>query len=303
MTEPSRPPDLPIAEFLVWMERPDGSAPYSAHTIRAYRRALERFAVFFEAIEGESAAEISPLVIRQYRAHLAATLAASSVNQALRALSAFLDYCWGEGEVQGNAVIQLTETDRTRRRGGRSPERLPEVLYYAEERRLRALLDDPQGDTPKRWRDVALCGLILDTGLRASEVCAVSVGDWEAARRSGQLRLMGKGRRERIVRPLTDWQEVVDEALIRRGEPLEAEAPLLTSMRAGRALTPASVYRIVTTTLAAAGVEGKRQHGPHLLRHTAASRMLAAGVNLRVVQDTLGHRSLQTTERYLHLLE
>ena len=294
--------DTLIPAFIEWLKNPEEGEPYGQHTIRAYNRTVCQFLAFFEENGGKRINEAGVIVIRQYRANRLQSVGQTTIGQELCALSAFFDFCQVEGLVEGNPVDQMKAEANRRRRGGRKPATLPEVVYPSERERILDLLaTQPERRTIYR---VALCGFLMDTGLRASEVIGVRVRDWQQVRdpANGTLRVIGKGRRERVFRPLDTYAAIVDDYL--EAFPPDDNADcLFRSMRCARPLTAGTVYQLVSGVLADAGIAGKRQSGPHLLRHTAASRLLAEGRSLVVVQQALGHSSLQTTQRYLHLVE
>lgn len=171
---------------------------------------------------------------------------------------------------------------------------LPDFLYIDE---MLALLAKPDTSTPVGLRDQALLELLYGTGLRVAECAALSLADLTSAQ--GTLRVLGKGRRERIVL----YGEHADRALLAylhgaRGRyALPGETALFVNQR-GTRLTDRSIRRIVH--MYAAQVDTGKHVSPHTLRHTFATHLLEGGADLRVVQELLGHRSLSTTQMYTH---
>ncbi|MFI5957225.1 tyrosine-type recombinase/integrase [Cryptosporangium sp. NPDC051539] len=148
-------------------------------------------------------------------------------------------------------------------------------------------------------RDSLVLELLYATGVRVSELCGLDVDDTDRERRL--LRVLGKGGRERSVpygvpaeRVLGDWLE--------HGRPLLATPrsgpALLLGVRGGR-LDPRTARQIVHDRLRE--VPGAPDLGPHGLRHTAATHLLAGGADLRTVQELLGHATLATTQIYTHV--
>lgn len=292
--------------FAALLKNPDGGYPYASHTHRAYNRAVRDFLRFFDSVGGETLCEVNGLTIRQFARHRLQSVSQKTLNQQLIGLRGFFDFLWVEGVIDTNPVTTYRlnqnpiNSNGSRQKGGRPPVRLPEVLYSDERCRVTDLLGCDH--SPRRIRDVALFGFILDTGLRADELTRVQVRDWVRAGVDGArvFRVIGKGDQERIVHSLDGYGDYIADYLERC--PAGDDQPLFRSQRKNRPLTASSIYRIVDDLLNRASITDKRQHGPHLLRHTAASLMVKAGWNLRAVQATLGHRSIQTTEHYLHLL-
>lgn len=165
---------------------------------------------------------------------------------------------------------------------------------------LAKLLQRPAAPSPAAYRDRAILALLAGLGLRAGEVAALELDDlnW----RAGQLRLRaGKCRRERVL-PLP--QEVGDALAeyLRHGRPPYRDRQVFVTLTdPPRPFLAAAVTALVRRHLVRAGIPLGRLTGAHMLRHTAASRMVNAGANFKEVADVLGHRSLQTTGIYAKL--
>ena len=152
---------------------------------------------------------------------------------------------------------------------------------------------------PLGTRDRALLELLYGTGLRVSELVALKLDDVDLAAR--QVRTVGKGRKERIV-PFGRAAGDAVKAWLRERTAMRPSAGdatfLFLNARAGR-LTDRSVRRHPRPRRSAAGVP--RHASPHDLRHSFATHLLAAGADLRSIQELLGHASLSTTQKYTHL--
>ncbi|WP_352231897.1 tyrosine recombinase XerC [Microtetraspora sp. NBRC 16547] len=158
----------------------------------------------------------------------------------------------------------------------------------------------PQGSGgPKELRDTAMLELLYATGMRVGELCGLDVDDVDRDRNT--IRVLGKGRKERIVPFGLPALRTLDAWCV-RGRPLwirEGTGPaLFLGVRGGR-IDQGTVRRVVHTRLAE--VEGAPDMGPHGLRHTAATHLLEGGADLRSVQEMLGHASLATTQIYTHV--
>jgi integrase/recombinase XerD len=174
------------------------------------------------------------------------------------------------------------------------------LVEYLDAGEIRALLDAPDRNTPDGRRDRALLLALFNTGARVQEILDVRPFDLQLVR-PFQVRLRGKGRKERMC-PL--WPQTVDSLralLSEHGTELTATLPLFRNHR-GEPLTRfgvryllrkyAAEARCAVPTLAA-----KRVH-PHVLRHTTAVHLLQAGVDLVTISHWLGHASVETTNRY-----
>lgn len=177
-----------------------------------------------------------------------------------------------------------------------APRPTPALPTIVVREQLDSLLDEEWGDDPWALLDRAVCEVLYGAGLRVSELCGldqVSV-DWSQR----LLRVMGKGRKERLV-PLHDrgfdavrlWLEDGRDDVVTAESPPEA----LFLNRRGRRLGPRDVRRILERRVARGHVY------PHALRHTYATHLLEGGADLRVVQELLGHESLTTTQLYTHV--
>ncbi len=169
----------------------------------------------------------------------------------------------------------------------------PRVLTEAEYGRLRAAAaSDSRGQ--------AIIELFLQTGIRLSEAATLSVENValpdDELPGIGSLRVHGKGRKERTVTLNSRACGALSGYLATREHVVEG-APLFLSRRGSR-LTPRSIQRIVRQLMSAAGIAGA---SVHTLRHTFATHSVRKGTSLRVVQEALGHSSLQTTSRYVSL--
>ncbi len=157
-----------------------------------------------------------------------------------------------------------------------------------------ALLDHVDGSN--RERDYCILTLFLNCGLRISELVGLDMGDV----RGDQLRVLGKGNKERIlylndacIRAIQDWLEA-------REHLASTDPNALFITRSHKRITRAAVHKLVKKHLAAAGLDS-RQYSSHKLRHTAATLMLQNGVDVRALQEVLGHDHLNTTQIYTHV--
>lgn len=171
------------------------------------------------------------------------------------------------------------------------PKSLPSYLTLEESRRLLAAVDGRN-----RTRDYCILTLFLNCGLRISEMVNLNLTDI----RADHLLVHGKGNKERIVylnisciNALNNW---LDER--KNIQTTEEKAVFLSSRR--QRISVDSVQLMVKNTLLRAGLDADRI-SPHKLRHTAATLMLQSGVDVRTLQEVLGHENLNTTQIYTHL--
>ena len=166
--------------------------------------------------------------------------------------------------------------------------------YLTEDEALRLL--DGCGTCKTGLRDRAILTLFLSCGLRVSELCGLDLRDVGA----DFVRVRGKGNKERVVFFGEDCRYALDKWLNVREAPEgeDAEALFVSNYRAR--ISVRSVQAMVDRRLEDAGLD-HTLYSPHKLRHTAATMMLKAGVDTRVLQEVLGHASLNTTQIYTHV--
>lgn len=151
-------------------------------------------------------------------------------------------------------------------------------------------------DGPNRERDYCILTLFLNCGLRISELVGLNLSDI----RGDQLRVLGKGNKERIVFLNDACQQAVSDWLAARGSQGIIDKNALFITRRHTRMTTDAVHYMVKKRLAAAGLDAS-QYSSHKLRHTAATLMLQNGVDVRTLQEVLGHEHLNTTQIYTHV--
>jgi integrase/recombinase XerC len=257
----------------------------SEHTRRAYRQDLEAFRLFLrdelkwpeEGLLGR----IDNLVLRRYLAALHKQNKKSTIGRKLAALRTFFRYLVREGVLRFNPG-ELVATPKQEKY-------LPRTLTVDESF---ALMEQGKGAGLLSGRDRAIVETLYSCGLRVSELTGLNVGSVDL--REGLVRVLGKGRKERIVPIGRKAREVLEEYLAARGNPADEE-PLFLNHRGGR-LTPRSVERNLKVQLLKAGI--LKDATPHALRHSFATHLLDGGADLRAIQELLGHASLSTTQKY-----
>jgi integrase/recombinase XerC len=152
-----------------------------------------------------------------------------------------------------------------------------------------------KGSNEKDLRDQAILELLYSSGLRVSELVGLN---WNQLDQDlGIVRVLGKGRKERIVPVGIKAVEALKAYLEERGK-VEGGDPLFINPMGGR-LTARSVGRVIKKYSRYSGIY--RKISPHSLRHTFATHLLDSGADIREIQEMLGHSSLSTTQRYTHL--
>ncbi|HTO53730.1 MAG TPA: tyrosine-type recombinase/integrase [Myxococcota bacterium] len=259
----------------------------SPHTLRAYLGEAQKLAASPWCARAGGLDRIDALALRAYLAEFHRTHKASTRNRRLAALRAFFRFRVKTGARAKDPSEGLPGPKRERR--------LPSPLS-AEDCEKLVESDDPERAPTLALRDRALFEILYGTGLRVGELASLRVRDWDRDRR--ELRVAGKGNKERIV-PVPGAARAALEAWLetRPAAGLLARA-LFTNARGG-ALGERGVRVILRRRLAVAGIA--RHASPHTLRHSFATHLLDADVDLRAIQELLGHERLSTTQRYTHV--
>lgn len=204
--------------------------------------------------------------------------AGSSMARALVALRVFCRFLQREGVLKEDICSSLEHPSVW--------QRIPDVLSFEEMQQLLSSAEEP--------RDRAIFYLLYACGLRVSELCGLNlqdVGDTE-------VRVKGKGGKERIVPIAKAAISAIDAYLLTRGK--EKEQPLFLGEK-GKRLRRESVWALVKAHAKKAGIA--KRISPHTFRHSFATHLLERGADLRIIQELLGHASIATTDRYTHIAD
>ena len=149
---------------------------------------------------------------------------------------------------------------------------------------------------PNEKRDYAILMLFLNCGIRRSELVGLNISDVYEDR----IRVIGKGNKERIVYFGAACRKAIDAYLVERHKKVLSDNRALFGSRDGNRISVTAVHRLVKKHMLAAGLDAT-QFSAHKLRHTAATMMLSGGVDVKTVQEVLGHENLNTTQIYTHI--
>ena len=272
-------------EYLEYLR---GECHLADNTIVSYGRDMQRF-VAWAGVRDLATMTISEL--SDYVATLQqANLAPASVSRNVVAVRTFFRFLQLEGIVVDNPV-ELIATQKMW-------QRMPSVLTT---RQVDAFLSAVK-KSDKYWaRDRAMLEVLYATGCRASEVCNLRVRDLRLDQR--HLQCEGKGGKQRMV-PIGDKAIAAIELYTEKqrgvlaAKAIHPPEPLFLS-RSGKRLDRIQLWRMVKHYAMRAGIDSKIS--PHSLRHSFATHLLAGGADLRLVQEMLGHASIQTTQIYTHV--
>jgi integrase/recombinase XerC len=276
-------------------------AAQSPATRRAYRADIEAFADWAARGGRSGPAEVDRVLLRRYLAYLATRrYARATVARKAAALRSYFAWQRRRGVVDADPACRLSAP------GGGS--RLPRVLDRAELEKMlnRPLAASPSSPVPPRSdtearasalaaRDDALLELLYGSGLRVAELCGLDTGDIDVGART--VSVTGKGGRHRrlpmharCARTVGEWLRIGRPVLVTDVSPPRAA---FLNQRGAR-MGARDVRRVLDR-------RSPVPTHPHALRHSFATHLLDGGADLRVVQELLGHASLQTTQVYTHV--
>lgn len=261
----------------------------SDHSKRAYRRALADFLTWYD---GAGRPGLSKATVNKYRAHMVeAGASPATVNQALTAIRRLAVEAADNGLLDPTTAAAVGRVKGVKQSGRRAGK-------WLDRDQAQRLLTTPDTSTLKGLRDRALLAVLLGGGLRRFEAAALTFEHIQ--QRDGRwviVDLIGKRRRVRSV-PIPSWTKAAVDAWAaaagldggRVFRPVNKGGQL-----AGDGLTPQAIYAVVSEHVTAAGLDA----AAHDLRRTFAKLAHKGGAGLDQIQLTLGHASIQTTERYL----
>ncbi|MDB4933065.1 MAG: Tyrosine recombinase XerC [Labilithrix sp.] len=309
------------SQFLVHLTDERRASP---NTVSAYGRDLDALLAFVDSradslpsrrprrdtpLRGAqvAAATLDLFLLRAWLGELARTCKPSSVARKIASVRAFGRWMKRQGHARINAAEQL-----------KSPKVRRELPTFLSAEDAASLVESPDLDNVANrpatsnaerarrnalvLRDRAVLELLYGGGLRVAEACTLDLGQLSLDERT--VRVIGKGRKERIVPLGTKAIEAISRWLELRGALAHARTRFLdphavfVSTR-GRRLNTRAVQLIVRRYGLVS--VGRTDLHPHALRHTCATHLLDGGADLRVIQEMLGHASLSTTQRYTHV--
>ncbi|MCH3909829.1 MAG: tyrosine recombinase [Bacilli bacterium] len=266
---------------------------YSAYTRKAYEGDIDEFFVYL-AKEGTEFDSVDRLLIRDYLSTLLMNgVSKRSCQRKMSSMRGFYDYCKKHGYVGKNPFATM--------KSPKTPIRYPKALSIEE---VDALFEanKKRGD-PLALRDQAILELLYASGMRASEICALSIRQIDY--RSRMIRVFGKEKKERLVpfsitaqNAMQDYYKISRPALLQKHKSGEMVDAFFLTYR-GNKLSVRDLEYIMREIQSKTGY----YYGlhPHELRHTFATHLLENGADLRLIQELLGHSSLNTTQVYTHV--
>lgn len=253
----------------------------SEHTTSNYRRDLTRFAEHCGdmPVNDLSREHVQAWIVAGYGKGLSPATLARRLSAVRGLLDASMKKSWCEKNVAAGM------------RPPKQPKRLPRTLPPEQTSQMMRATDASSEE-----RDLALFAVMYGCGLRVSEAVGLNLQD--VSLEAAELRVFGKGKKERVV-PMPQGVTGLVRAYLEVRDNTAADQDALFLNRRGGRLTARSAQRMVKQRALETGSDISVT--PHRLRHSFATHLLAGGVDLRAIQELLGHASLGTTERYTHL--
>lgn len=263
----------------------------SRNSVQAYIRDIEQFSSF--AVQTEEIAkpeDISLDTVEHFMGHLYDRgLARNSQARMLSGVRSFCKYLRLEGLMEGDPV-ELVESPRAQRK-------LPDVLSVEE---ISRLIDSVDLSRREGVRNKAMLETMYSCGLRVTELVELKLSQVDLI--DGQVRVIGKGNKERIVPIGTAAINAIDDYLSHYRSNLEPQVgheDTLFLGRQGRGMSRQMAFTMIRRLAIQAGI--RKNVSPHTFRHSFATHLVEAGADLRAVQMMLGHAQIATTEIYTHL--
>ncbi|MCX7944386.1 MAG: tyrosine recombinase XerC [Deltaproteobacteria bacterium] len=274
-----------LEKFKEYLEIEKG---YSGHTLRNYISDIELFFDYLKSKKIEVLSEddlnrLEPIDIRGFLASRFRINKSSSTQRRLSAIKTFYRFLLKRALITNNPseIITSPKVDKS----------LPKAISVDE---VFALIHSIPNDNVLSLRDRAMVELMYGSGLRVSELTAINVSDLDI--KNGTLRVLGKGKKERIVPVGSYASQSIDEYLARRHELIKKDTEALFLNKSGQRISTRSVARVIKKYLTTCAIN--KNVSPHTLRHSFATHLLGSGADIRFIQELLGHSSLSTTQRY-----
>lgn len=263
-------------------------------TVENYKRDVNNFAQWFNqsvGLDSFDATLVSSEDIRNWMLYRLDTgnIKPASLNRELSSIKSFFGFLHKKGVVEKSVTTLISSL--------KTPQPLP---AFVVESRMAELLDDIRSlsysnDIAEQNRSIIVT-LFYGCGIRLAELCSITLSHIS----DNALKIEGKGDKHRII-PLT--AEVVARierykaCCVANGIFHKSDDKLIVG-KSGKPISRSTVQRIILAVMSEAGIQGRKS--PHILRHTFATHLLNKGVDMREIQELMGHSTLKTTQHYTH---
>ena len=271
----------------------------SSNTIRSYRRDILQFMEYIDEYEEiRTFEDVEMLTIRSFIAYLnsderlkkkknAKVVSKRSINRKISALRTFFKYLQEKKVIQTNKVMYVNMP--------KFEKELPNVLSKDDLNKMRSVINT---EKITGIRDRLIIELLYSSGIRASEL--INLNEYVIDFNEREMRIVGKGDKERITffsRNAKKWLEKYIEE--KKKECKNYSKEILITNSKGKKLTTRSLRRLISNHATEAGLQ--KEVTPHVFRHSFATELLNNGVDIRYLQELLGHSSISTTQVYTHV--
>ena len=271
----------------------------SSNTIRSYRRDILQFMEYIDEYEEiRTFEDVEMLTIRSFIAYLnsderlkkkknAIVVSKRSINRKISALRTFFKYLQEKKVIQTNKVMYVNMP--------KFEKELPNVLSKDDLNKMRSVINT---EKITGIRDRLIIELLYSSGIRASEL--INLNEYVIDFNEREMRIVGKGDKERITffsRNAKKWLEKYIEE--KKKEYKNYSKEILITNSKGKKLTTRSLRRLISNHATEAGLQ--KEVTPHVFRHSFATELLNNGVDIRYLQELLGHSSISTTQVYTHV--
>ena len=276
-------------KYLTWLKIERNASP---HTVTSYQRDLEDFISFlseYDALSVSDANRISRFSIRAWMGTLSDKgLTKSSIARKVSTLRSFFKFAFSRGYIKDNpaALVQIPKKEKI----------LPKSLITDD---IEAMFEALGSETVWDIQSRAILELFYATGIRLSELIGLNVRDIDF--HQSQIRVMGKGAKERIIpfnekaaAALKAWLEARPQLIFQKMTKIDSGAVFLT--KKGKRIYPVAVQRLVKQCIEKVSEASKTS--PHVLRHSFATHLLNKGADIRIIKELMGHANLTATQVY-----
>ena len=275
-----------LREYIYYLRRRKG---LSENTIKAYQRDLDDY--LNHLIKYRDLADVTNIKPNDIQAYLKTLhkkeIKPVSITRKLSSIKGFHQFMLKENIVKTDVSFDIFTP--------KVEKHLPNILSVDE---IIKLMDHVSGDTPLDLRNLALLELIYGSGLRVSELLNLTLQDIHF--QAKYVKILGKGKKERIV-PIGEMSIIAIRNYLAHGRIhlVKVENNVLFLNQYGNPLSRQGFYKILQKLAGDAGIN--KELSPHTLRHSFATHLLESGVDLRTLQELLGHEDISTTQIYTHI--
>lgn len=274
--------DEQLSEFKLYLSSEKG---LSKNTIDAYVRDATLFFQFLKIQQIAFLEKVSEDDLIIFLTELKnKSYAEASINRILMTLKVFFKFLKREEFISKNIALYVSSQ--------KIWQLLPHILNHQE---IESLLNQPDCASCQGMRDKAILEVLYATGIRVSELCALQIQDVDDT----FIRVKGKGGKERLVPIGEKAIAAVDDYLTHYRDSFEVNSSFLFLSTKGHALNRIQIWKLIKDYAKKANIQ--KNISPHTLRHSFATHLLDNGADLRVIQEMLGHASINSTEKYTHL--